>query len=289
MGLLVKQVKGGDEKLLSVLRSEFASSGDINQALSAVNNAKAVSDQINGLAGDNGPLAALNKQFEELRRNASKYGLSLTEVNSAYITSLNQLRDQQTASLQQVAQQASQLLNIDSFRQFRDQLSFSEFAPGNPVDRFNQAKSLLDSTARAALAGDIDAGNQFLPLAQQVLQLGRSTFASDDRFTSLFKEVNTTSGRIQAAREAQLSTFTDGVNISFDNSTTRQVEALGETRDDIVKALKDVENELAAERRRREEADAKQQAALDEIKQATPVVQAFDRAALVQQFANVSF
>ena len=291
---LMRQIQGGDKKLLSVLRSAFAKGGDVNKALAAVRQAKAISEQIAGLTAENGPLVVLARRFDELKKNAAKYGLSLAQVNQAYITSINQLKEETRLGLQQIAGQARQLLNIDSLKQYQTSLSYSESAPLSPLARFNQARTLLDKEAQAALAGDIDAGNRFPQLAQQVLKLGRTTFASGSDYGELFKEVNTTLNEVISSRESTLAGFTDSVNIHLDNSVNKQIAALEAMRDALLMQERKAEARLveireeirAAEDERRAQEEA---AAAARARQEKEMVRGRDASYWRSRYAGVRF
>ena len=195
-----------------------------------------LADQIKGDDGIAAGLKLISDQFAELRRHAKDLGLTLREVANAHRDTLLDLRDQVSAKMRNIADQARQILGLDQLTALQASFVVGPMSPLSPTDQFAALRGTFDTTAAAALAGDANAVRDFPGLAQQILGLGRDVFASGPEFQSLFTNVNTILNQVIGNQNALAATF--------DISVT-----LRETSEDQIRALKKEFAETRAELR----------------------------------------
>lgn len=119
-------------------------------------------------------LKRLNEQFDEMRENAERLGVSLDRVEAAYQIALEDFWERV----------------LGPIRDFQESLNLSEFSPLTPQQRLEEAQSQFDDLARRALAGDFEAIQALPNAAQQLLQEAQGMFASGQGFQDIFDLVN---------------------------------------------------------------------------------------------------
>ena len=119
-------------------------------------------------------LKKLNEQFDEMRENATRLGVSLDRVESAYQLAIADFWERLLGPL----------------NEFRESLSLSELSTLTPEQRLEEARARFQDLAARALGGDLEAAQQLQSAAQQLLQEGQSFFASGEGYQDLFALVN---------------------------------------------------------------------------------------------------
>jgi len=219
-------ITGLDAALSGVLKRSLATAKDLNQVIADVRDAREVLEV--GPSRASSAVEALNRQFDELRRRARELGLAVQDVNAAHIEALRSLRDQGVSQFRALASQARSLLGLDALRSFRDSLATGPLSPFSPTAQLRRARAQLDQTARAALGGDLDAAREFPGQAQNVLQLGRSVFASGPQFADLFRSVNATLQSVIGKQEAIERSLGADVVLALENASADQIQAIRE-------------------------------------------------------------
>ncbi|HWM89402.1 MAG TPA: hypothetical protein VN493_01400 [Thermoanaerobaculia bacterium] len=119
-------------------------------------------------------LKKLNEQFDEMRENAARLGVSLDRVEAAYQIAIDDFWERLLGPL----------------NEFRESLALSELSTLTPEQRLAEAQARFQDLATRALGGDLEAAQQLQSAAQQLLQEGQSFFASGQGYQDLFALVN---------------------------------------------------------------------------------------------------
>jgi hypothetical protein len=188
-------------------------------------------------------LAAVNRQFDEMAKQAAQLGIATDQLEAARRRELAATRAQfeaQIAGLQaQANNAASQYFaqTLDPLTQFRDNvLRQGALSNMSSRDQFLYAQSVFQgldlSTARAS---DIVAAGQ------TYLTQARAYGASGEIFTEAFREVNGVISRLIETREDEKRGF-EALGVIFQTSTADQTAALkasiGELMEEIRKLRK---------------------------------------------------
>ncbi len=119
-------------------------------------------------------LERLNEQFDEMRENAERLGVSLDRVEAAYQIALEDFWERV----------------LGPIRDFQESLNLSDLSPLTPEQRLEEAQSQFDDLTRRALAGDFEAIQALPNAARQLLQEAQGMFASGQGFQDIFDLVN---------------------------------------------------------------------------------------------------
>lgn len=192
-------------------------------------------------------LKRLNEQFDEMRDNAERLGVSLDRVEAAYQIALEDFWERV----------------LGPIRDFQESLNLSEFSPLTPQQRLEEAQSQFDDLAQRALAGDFEAIQALPNAARQLLQEAQGMFASGQGFQDIFDLVNSILGQVlgsdptgtvlQDAEGQRSSALADGFDgmaaatgrsfdqilASMDQGVHRIVEATGGCTEHLVRELED--------------------------------------------------
>ena len=194
-------------------------------------------------------LKRLNEQFDEMRENAERLGVSLDRVEAAYQIALEDFWERV----------------LGPIRDFQESLNLSEFSPLTPEQRLEEAQSQFDDLARRALAGDFEAIQALPNAARQLLQEAQGMFASGQGFQDIFDLVNSIlnqvlgsdptgtvagSGLTGGDRERSMALFDgfdgmaaatgrsfDQILASMDQGVHEMVEATGGCTERLVRSL----------------------------------------------------
>ena len=187
---------------------------------------------------------AVIKQFADLRKNAKDLGLSISEINRAERSTLTAMKGGYTDQIRGLVQQGRQMLGIDSLTALQKEMSFGSLSNTNPMGRFNAAQAEFRRVARLARRGDAEAIQNFGGVAQEVLTIGRDTFASGPEYQALFREVNTTLNTVLTRQRELERQITAGLTITLRETSADQVAAIREQTTALKAALARVEARL---------------------------------------------
>lgn len=119
-------------------------------------------------------LKKLNEQFDEMRENAARLGVSLDRVESAYQLAIADFWERLLGPL----------------NDFLESLSLSELSTLTPQQRLEEAQARFQDLATRAMGGDLEAAQQLQAAAQQYLQEAQSFYASGQGYQDIFAMVN---------------------------------------------------------------------------------------------------
>jgi hypothetical protein len=119
-------------------------------------------------------LKKLNEQFDEMRENAARLGVSLERVESAYQLAIADFWERLLGPL----------------NDFLESLSLSELSTLTPQQRLEEAQARFQDLAARAMGGDLEAAQQLQAAAQQYLQEAQSFYASGQGYQDIFAMVN---------------------------------------------------------------------------------------------------
>jgi hypothetical protein len=119
-------------------------------------------------------LKKLNEQFDEMRDNAARLGVSLDRVESAYQLAIADFWERLLGPL----------------NDFLESLSLSELSTLTPQQRLDEAQARFQDLATRAMGGDLEAAQQLQAAAQQYLQEAQSFYASGQGYQDIFAMVN---------------------------------------------------------------------------------------------------
>jgi TP901 family phage tail tape measure protein len=119
-------------------------------------------------------LKKLNEQFDEMRDNAARLGVSLDRVESAYQLAIADFWERLLGPL----------------NDFLESLDLSELSTLTPQQRLDEAQARFQDLATRAMGGDLEAAQQLQAAAQQYLQEAQSFFASGQGYQDIFAMVN---------------------------------------------------------------------------------------------------
>lgn len=190
-------------------------------------------------------LEAMGKQFDELRKNARALGLSVKELDAAQKRTLNEMLWQQRTQLGNLAGRARQLLGIDSLEGLQSSLTVGPLSPLSLSDQFSAQAALVRRTAAAALAGDVQAAQNFAGIAQSALQLNNQVNASGPAGAAFFSEVNRLLNRVL---EQQRNTANDilgtDVSVAIREAGQDQIRVLQKESRETQAILREIRREL---------------------------------------------
>jgi hypothetical protein len=119
-------------------------------------------------------LKKLNEQFDEMRENAARLGVSLDRVESAYQLAIADFWERLLGPL----------------NDFLESLDLSELSTLTPQQRLEEAQARFQDLATRAMGGDLEAVQQLQAAAQQYLQEAQSFYASGQGYQDIFALVN---------------------------------------------------------------------------------------------------
>lgn len=119
-------------------------------------------------------LKKLNEQFDDMRENAARLGVSLDRVESAYQLAIADFWERLLGPL----------------NDFLESLSLSELSTLTPQQRLDEAQARFQDLATRAMGGDLEAAQQLQAAAQQYLQEAQSFYASGQGYQDIFALVN---------------------------------------------------------------------------------------------------
>jgi len=260
LGLAVNNISGGDNDLVSLLQSTFASTGDLNQALAAVQAQKQAQQQAaeaqaqltaeadafrKSLVDTLSPLDTVTSHFDEMRQTAERLGVGLSEVNNMHLRALQELQTQTQGQLTGLVDRARSMYSIDQLSGYRDSLSTSSFSPLSAQDRLRESRRQLDDLFSRAQGGDLDAARQFSGLAQQTLTLGREVGASGSQFQDLFRSVNMQLNQVISTQQDQFNAaFGPALEFAIKETSADQILELKKQTTELVAELQSIRREL---------------------------------------------
>lgn len=176
------------------------------------------------------------KDFAAAGETATQTLLRLVQVQ-------DQLRQQEASATDQLKGMVNSLpgqLGITSLQQFQNSLKVADTLA--PLDRLANAKTLLNDTYTRAMRGDLSAVNAFPNSAQQLLSIGRDTYASGAQYQQLFVEVNRELQDVLSLQTAQQADLLKNIDVSIVSSAQEQTAELQKIR----KAIDDMNASLQA-------------------------------------------
>lgn len=97
---------------------------------------------------------------------------------------------------------------VDSLKKFKSDLVLGSLSPLTPMQKYQEARQQLISTAAAAQGGDATAQNNFTSAAQAFLEASKVANASGAQFVADFSYVRTLTEQTQASAEKQVDVAT---------------------------------------------------------------------------------
>ena len=150
---------------------------------------------------------ALNKQFDELRKKAAEYGLSVEKLNEVY----EKQKETITASIK--AQQAG-FSNLEAmtkaFNDFLNGQALGSNSSLSPMGKLELAQGNFGDLLAKAQGGDLSVTQDLLKAANDLLSMGRSVYASSVSFAGLESFVR--SSITEIARAAGVPGYASGAD-----------------------------------------------------------------------------
>lgn len=182
---------------------------------------------------------ALGRSIEELTSimsmSAEQWGATIEQMRTQLAAGEQSLRD--------AARGLRGQLGITGLEDFRNRLAVSEAR--SPLDRLASAREIYEETLGRATAGDLEAVRGFPQVAQQLLGIGRETYASGAGYQELFREVNQSlAGVLERQQQMQADILRD-VPTTILEASNNQVDELRRGFKAMVEKLEAVRAELA--------------------------------------------
>lgn len=210
---------------------------DKDQATSVLNSATVTNQYVT-------QVKAVIAQFSDLRKHAKDLGLSLADINKAERSQLGSARGSVVDEIRSAVAQGRQVLGIPQLEAFQQSLRFGDQAAGSPVEQLTAARTELRKLSKRALAGDVDAIQQFPGLAQTVLSIARDTYASGAGFQSVFRDVNVTLQQVLDKQRKLEASLLSNITITLQQNSADQIAAIKEQTTKLEAALKAIDNRL---------------------------------------------
>lgn len=187
---------------------------------------------------------ALTQQFDQLAEQARALGADPALLERARTVAFDRLARDQRGQLRSLLEQGRGVLGIPTLEAFQRDLSFGAFSQVSTAEQLRRAQAEFGNVSRAALAGDAGALGRFVPLAQQVLELNRSTNASGPAAQAIVGEVNTAVNTLLERQRALEASLIGDLSIKLEETTQDQIAAIREQTRAIVDSLSAIDERL---------------------------------------------
>ncbi len=111
-------------------------------------------------------------------------------------------------------------------------------------ERLSAARSAYEETLARAKAGDLGAVREFPQVAQQLLGIGRDTYASGAGFQDLFRDVNAALSEVLDRQRSLQADILADLPAAVMEASQDQVSAILDLKKSLVQKLDAVEAEL---------------------------------------------
>jgi hypothetical protein len=184
----------------------------------------------------------LGKSMEELTRVMEMTAEQWEEAQRQIRQTLEASATDIESNMREFAQSLPEALGITRLEEYQRSLAVSETLA--PEMRLAAARSQYEETLGRALGGDVEAARAFPELAQQLLGIGRETYASGTEFQELFRQVNVSLNQVLDRQREQQADLMSGLQITMVELRVAWIEELRATKNALVKSLDDVKREL---------------------------------------------
>jgi hypothetical protein len=170
---------------------------------------------------------------------------SLTQTFTRLAAATEQLRGQQEQSEGQLRGLVSGMpaaLGITALQQYQNTLAVSDYLA--PTDRLGAARSQYADLLGRAGAGDLSAVQAFPGVAQQLLGIGRDTFASGPEFADLMREVNRDLSDVLGHQQELQTDILSGIDVTIQQAAQDQIGELRRGFKAVTDELQAVQDEL---------------------------------------------
>jgi uncharacterized coiled-coil protein SlyX len=196
--------------------------------------------------------AAEKIMADRLKAASETLGLSIEQLTSIMSMSAEEWErtatqmqfaiENQRAGLSSHLRGLDDRLGVTGLQSFSDSLSVSEGLA--PLDRLAGARSIYDQTLAAAMGGDLDSVRRFPEVAQQLLALGRDTYASGSGYQDLFREVNSSLNQVLEKQQAIQEEITNEVADAIGEASSNEVEEIRNQTRQLVYQFQQLQEEF---------------------------------------------